>query len=211
MRRISPGVVALVAGVLAVPSSLAAADSFTPITVALHYTPIARLHAKFQVKATITADPGVLDIAAQPVRIGVKLATECGSTYETTTGPAVLNQHLKPQPAVGRAYSATITGAGRPAAYGTQTLCMFIEDSIGRVYANDESQQVTISKPCTTAGSRYDKDSKALTKAQRQLRRAKSKSKSARKRLTKTVNKDKRTLARDRRKGVAACGKGVPL
>jgi hypothetical protein len=200
---------ALVAGILALPSSPAAADSFNPINVALEFTPVARLHAKFQVKATIAADPGVLDIAAQPVRIGVKLAPECGSTYETTTGPAVLNQHLKPQPFVGRAYSAVITGAGRPTAYGTETLCMFVEDATGRVYANDESQQVTISKPCTTAGSRYDKDDKSLKKAQRRLRRAKTKT--ARKRLTKTVNKDKRTLARDRRKGIAACGRGVPL
>lgn len=209
MRKIRVGAVALVAGILAAPSSLAAADSFTPVTVALHYTPIARLHAKFQVKATINADPGVLDVAVQPVRIGVKLATECGSTYETTTGPAVLNQHLQPEPPVGRSYAATITGAGRPTAYGTETLCMFIEDAIGRVYANDESQQVTISKPCTIAGSRYDKHNKALTRAKRQLRHAKSKS--ARKRLTKTVNKDKRTLGRDRRKGVAACGRGVVL
>jgi hypothetical protein len=207
--KVRAGALALLAGILALPSSLAAADSFNPIAVSLNFTPVARLHAKFQVKATIAADPGVLDVAAQPVRIGVKLAPECGSTYETTAGPAVLNQHLKPQPSVGRAYSATITGAGRPTAYGTDTLCMFIEDAIGRVYANDESQQVTISKPCTTAGSRYDKDDKSLKRAQRRLRHAETKT--ARTRLRRTVSKDKRTLARDRRTGIAACGRGVPL
>jgi hypothetical protein len=195
--------------VLVLPTSLAAADSFTPITVSLSYTPVARLHAKFRVTARITADPGVLDIASQPVRIGVKLAAECGGDYEHTSGPAVLNKHLNPQPATGRAYSATISGWGRPSAYGVQTLCMSIEDSVGRVYADDESDQVDVSQPCTTAGNRYDTDNQALKRAQRRLRRAHARS--GRRRWKRAVARDRRTLDRDRRKGVAACGRGVAL
>jgi hypothetical protein len=203
--------VALVAalGVLVLPSSLAAADSFTPITVSLSYAPVARLHAEFRVTARINADSGVLDIASEPVRIGVKLAGECGGDYEHTPGPAVLNKHLVPQLATGRAYSATISGQGRPTAYGVQTLCMFIEDSVGRVYADDQSAQVDVSGPCTAAGTRYDRDHRSLKRAQRRLRHARSRS--GRRRWRRAVARDRRTLARDRRKGVAACGRGVPL
>lgn len=195
--------------VLVLPSSLAAADSFTPITVSLSFTPVARLHAKFRVTARVSADAGVLDIASEPVRIGVKLAAECSGDYEHTPGPAVLNKHLSPQPATGRTYSATISGWGRPTAYGSETLCMFIEDSVGRVYANDESAQVDVSKPCTAAGNRYDTDDRSLKRTQRRLRHARSPS--GHRRAKRTVARDKRTLARDRRKGIAACGRGVPL
>jgi hypothetical protein len=209
LRAALAATAAALAGAPAMPPPPAAADSLTPITVSLTSTPVARLHAKYKVKAAIAADPGVLDVAEQPVRIGVKLATECGGDYEHTTGPAVLNQHLKPQPSVGRAYEGTLTGWGRPTAYGTETLCMFIEDRIGRVYASDQSDQVDISKPCTTAASHYDKADRSLRRAQHQLRRARSES--ARRRLKRTVARRKRTLAADRRKGVAACGRGVAL
>lgn len=201
--------VALLVAALALPSAVAAADSFTPITVSLSFTPAARLHAKFRVTARINADAGVLDIASAPVRIGVKLAGECGGDYEHTSGPAVLNKHLSPQPATGRAYSATISGWGRPTAYGVQTLCMYIEDSVGRVYANDESDDVNVSTACTAAGSHYDRDDRSLKRALRRLRRAHTGS--VRRRWRRTVRRDQRGLARDRRKGVAACGRGVPL
>jgi hypothetical protein len=199
----------VLAAVLTLPASLAGADSFDPVTVSLTSTAVARLHAKYRVKAAITADPGVLDIAEQPVRIGVKLASECGADYEHTTGPAVLNQPLKPQPSVGRAYSGTLTGWGRPAAYGDQALCMFIEDRIGRVYASDQSDQVNVSRPCTAAASRYDRAARSLGRAQRRLRRTRSEA--ARRRLRRTVARRRRTLAGDRRHGVAACGRGVAL
>jgi hypothetical protein len=200
---------AVLTAVLTLSASLAGADSLNPVTVSLTSTPVARLHAKYRVTAAITADPGVLDIAQQPVRIGVKLAGECGGDYEHTTGPAVLNQPLKPQPNVGRAYSGTLTGWGRPAAYGEQALCMFIEDRIGRVYASDQSDQVNVSRPCTAAATRYDKAARSLERAQRRLRRARRNS--ARRRLERTVARRRRTLAGDRRRGVAACGRGVVL
>jgi hypothetical protein len=200
---------ALLVAELALPSAVAGADTFTPVSVSLSFTPVARLHARFRVRARITADAGVLDVAQQPVRIGVKLATECGGDYEHTPGAAVLNKHLEPQPATGRAYAATISGWGRPTAYGPRTLCMFIEDSVGRVYANDESDQLNVSEPCTAAGGRYDRDHRSLKRARRRLRHAHSSS--ARRRWRRAVARDKRALARDRRKGVTACGRGVPL
>jgi hypothetical protein len=209
LRAALAATAAALAGAPAMPPPPAAADSLTPITVSLTSTPVARLHAKYKVKAAIAADPGVLDVAEQPVRIGVKLASECGADYEHTTGPAVLNQPLKPQPSVGRAYSGTLTGWGRPAAYGDQALCMFIEDRIGRVYASDQSDQVNVSRPCTAAASRYDRAARSLGRAQRRLRRTRSEA--ARRGLRRTVARRRRTLAGDRRHGVAACGRGVAL
>lgn len=192
-----------------VPTATSSADSFTPITVSLSFTPVARLHAKFRVTAQISADAGVLDVAEQPVRIGVKLASECNADYEHTSGPAALNKHLDPQPSTGRAYAATISGWGRPTTYGVQTLCTYIEDRVGRVYANDESAQVDVSQPCTAAANRYDRDARSLKRAQRRLHHAHARR--ARRRWRRTVARDKRTVRRDRRRGVAACGRGVPL
>jgi hypothetical protein len=190
--------------------SVAGADSFTPVQMSIKVTPVARLHAKLPVTVTVNADPGALDDREGAIRIGVKLAPECGANFETTTGPIVLIRTLTPQPNAGRAYQASAAGFGRPGAYGVQTLCMFLEaTTTQRVFANDESNSVNVSQPCTTAGTRYDKANRALSRARRQLRHAKGAGK--RRRLKKLVAKRLRTLRQDGRRGVAACGKGVAL
>jgi hypothetical protein len=195
--------------VAAFPSA-AGADSFNPVRMAITVTPVARLHAKLPVTVTVNADPGALDNRDGPIRVGVKLAPECGANFETTIGPIVLIRTLSPQPDAGRAYQASATGFGRPGAYGVQTLCMFLEvTTTQRVFANDESNTVNVSQPCTAAGTRYDKASRALSRARRQLRHAKGIAK--RRHLKKLVAKRLRTLRQDRRRGVAACGKGVVL
>jgi hypothetical protein len=195
---------------LALPASLATADSFNPVSLAITIAPVARLHAPLSVQIGVSADPGVLDTAEGPMVIGVKLAGECGATFATTPGPTLLHQQLEPQPATGRAYSATAHGSGRPTAYGTQTVCVFLEDAdVGRVYANDESEQVDVSRACTAAGARYDAARQALTRAQRRLRHTRGTA--ARARLRRTIAKRRRTLSRDRRRGRSACGSGVAL
>lgn len=196
--------------VLAFPASAAVADSFTPITMSPKVTPVARLRSPLKLQVTVKADPGVLDTSDQPLRVQVKLAFECGGSFQTTSGTTLVNAPLKPPPQTGRAYSGAATGSGRPSAYGVQTLCMFLEDpSADRVYANDESNQVNVSARCTAAGRRYDAAHRALVRAQRQLRRAHSAT--ARRRARRLVTKRKRTQARDRRAGIKACGRGVPL
>jgi hypothetical protein len=160
----------------------------------------------------VAADPSVLDRSEGPVRIEDKLVTECGGNFQTTPGVTLMNKQLISQPAAGQAYSATATatGSGRPHVYNQQSVCTFLEDAtVGRVYANDESIQVTVSKSCTTAGRRYDAASRSLTPAQRQLRCARGAG--ARRRVRRLVATRRRTLARDRRLGVKACGRGVPL
>jgi hypothetical protein len=209
LRR-GAGVLTVLMALLAVPASLATADSFTPVRLAITVTPIARLHAPLSVEVGVSADAGVLDTSEGAVLIGVKLAGECGGTFETTPGVTLLHQKLNPQPGTGQAYVATAHGSGRPIAYGSQTVCVFLEDAaVGRVYANDESDQVNVSQPCTTAGARYDAAATALTRAQRQLRQARGAA--ARRRLEATIAKRKLTLSRAGRLGRSACGSRVPL
>jgi hypothetical protein len=204
------GTIAVLASLLALPASLAVADSFNPVRLAITIAPVARRHAALSVEIGVSANPGVLDTSEGPMVIGAKLAGECGATFATTPGPTLLHRQLKPQPTTGQAYSATARGAGRPTAYGTQTVCVFLEDAdVGRVYANDESEQVDVSRACTTAGTRYDAARQALTRAQRRLRHTRGPA--ARARLRRTIANYKRTLSRDRRRGRSACGSGVAL
>jgi hypothetical protein len=186
------------------------ADSFTPVGLAIGVAPVARLHAPLAITIGVSADPGVLDGSEGPLRVEVRLAPECGGTFQTTPGTTLLNAALTPPPQTGKAYASTVSGSGRPRAYGAQTVCVFLEDTdIGRVYANDESTQVTVSRSCTSAASAYDRARTSLTRARRQLRR--SHRAAVRRRLKKTVAKRARTAARDKLRARSACGRGVTL
>ena len=132
---------------LALPASPAAADSFTPVRLTIGIASSTNVGASLPAPVTVTvsADPGVLDGSEGPLRIEVKLADECGADFATTPGTTLLNAQLDPQPTTGKAYTATARGSGRPTASATETVCAFLEDSdVGRVYANDESDQVDV-------------------------------------------------------------------
>jgi hypothetical protein len=208
--RARVGALAVLAALLSWPAALASADSFTPVRMNIKIAPVARRHAALKVTVAVSADPTVLDGSEGPLRIEVRLSNECGGNFQTSPGITLMNKQLNPQPATGQAYSAKASGSGKPAAYGIQTVCTYIEDAtVGRVYANDESIQVTVSKSCTAAGARYDSASRGLKGAERQLRRARGTA--AKRRAKRLVAKRKQTLARDRRAGTRACGRGVPL
>jgi hypothetical protein len=199
---------------LAVASSatIAGADSFTPVRLAITIAPTARLAKPLAISVQVSADPGALDSATAPLRIRVKLAGECGGTFDTTPGPVLLDAELNPQPATGHAYQATARGAGTPRAYGARTVCSFLEqEGDNRQFDNDTADppQVDVSKPCTLAARRYDRDRAALARAKRQLRHAKRRARRAQ--LRKVVARRTRTAARDRRAARSACGPGVPL
>ena len=185
MSRLGPA--AALATVLAalVPAALAGADSFTPVRLTITVPPVARLHAPLAVTVAVSADAGVLDDRSGPLRVRVKLAHECGGTYQYTTGPVLLDKQLSPQPATGRPYSATARGAGKPDAYGTQTVCAWLDDSQGRTWASDQTTQLDVSAACTRAAARYDT-------ARRQRRKL-------------------RAIDADLRAARSACGPGVPL
>ncbi|HEX8977943.1 MAG TPA: hypothetical protein VF781_15665, partial [Solirubrobacteraceae bacterium] len=166
--------VALTAALIAMlGAAVAAADSFTPITMNVGVTPIARLGVPLRVKVSVHADPGVLDTADGPLRVKVKLASECGGSFETTSGATLVNAPLTPAPTVGRAYTGGATGSGSPVAYGTRTLCTYLEDTgSNRVYANDTSVTTSVTAACTSAGRAYDRSLRSLRAAQRSLRHA---------------------------------------
>jgi hypothetical protein len=167
-------------------SAAAAADSFTPVRLAINIAPVARRHQPLKVSVVVSADPSVLDNATGPLRIRVKLAQACGGTFSSTEGVTLLDQQLRPQPATGRSYDANASGSGRPTRYGDQTVCAFLEEAAdNRMFANDTSNEVNVSRKCTSAAATYD---------------------AARRRHVRTS-----TLNADRSAARRACGPGVPL
>ena len=184
--RTASRVALVTSAVAALLAAAAGADSFTPVRLGITIAPVARLHQPLKVSVNVSADPSVLDNATGPLRIRVKLAGECGGTFSTTPGVTLLDQQLSPQPATGRAYDANASGSGRPAHYGEQTVCAFLEESgDNRMFANDTSNQVNVSRKCTAAAATYE---------------------AARRRHARPS-----TLRADRRAARRACGAGVPL
>jgi hypothetical protein len=182
------------------PASLAGADSFTPVRLGITVTPVARRHVKLPITVQVSADAGALDPATAPLRLQVKLASECGGTYQYTPGTVLVDRRLSPQPTKGQPYSATVKGGGKPTAFGAQTVCVFLnEEGDNRTFASDQSTLVNVSKPCTTKATRYDKARRALRRlkrhrhTQRKLKRAKHK------------------VRRTRKAARRACGPGVKL
>jgi hypothetical protein len=182
VKRTLAAAIALGAAVFGVTGAVG--DSFTPVVLNVKIAPVARLHKPLRVRVTVTADAGVLDTAIAPLRIRVKLAGECGGTFEYTPGVVLLDKQLKPQPSIGHPYSATSSGSGKPNRYGTETVCVFLEEGDDRQFATDTSEQVNVSRHCTVAAARYD----AAERHRRHL-----------------------VAARDRRAAHRACGNGVPI
>jgi hypothetical protein len=186
------------------------ADSFTPVTLAITVAPVARLHQPLKITVAIGADAGVLDTRTAPLRVRVKLATECGGAYAYTTGTVLLDRELSPQPATGEPYAARATGSGKPTSYGVQTVCVYLEEEgDNRQFATDTSNQVDVSKQCTVRAGSYDGALRALARARRELRRARASN--TRARLRRLVAKRGATARTDRRATLKACGSGVPL
>jgi hypothetical protein len=181
---------ALLALAAVVPAAVAAADSFTPVRLTVDAAPVARLHSPLAVTVHVSADAGALDTGrTAALRVRVKLASECGGTFQYTSGVVLLDKRLSPQPSFGKPYSAAAHGAGRPTAYGSYVVCTFIEEEgDNRMFANDESVQTDVSKACTTAAAHYD--------ALRRSRRART---------------HRSRLLAARRASRRACGPGVPL
>jgi hypothetical protein len=162
------------------------------------------------VSVAVGADPGALDPRSAPLRVRVKLAAECGGAFADTQGVVMLDRELAPQPDPGRSYTATAAGSGVPVAYGVQSVCVFLEEAgDNRQFATDSGSQVDVSQPCTAAAARLDATSAALTRAQAQLRHARTSS--ARTRLRHQVSRLRATAVSERRSASAACGSGVPL
>jgi hypothetical protein len=189
VSRVRGAAAALIVLATGIPAGVAVADSFTPVRLDIGVAAVARLHHQLAVTVHVTADPGALDNRTAPVRIGVKLASECGGDFQHTDGVVLLNRRLSPQPTTGRAYSALARGSGKPAAYGTDVVCTYLEEEgDDRVFANDESVTTDVSKACTVAAARYD-----------HLR------------LARGARRHRARIGAARRAARRACGPGVPL
>jgi hypothetical protein len=177
---------AAAAALIAIAVPQATADSFNPVRLSISVAPVARLHRPLKITVGVSADPGVLDDRFAPLRMQVRLTGECGGTFQTTPGPALLNKLLSPQPATGHGYQAVAHGSGRPTSYGVKTACVYLEEEGDyRVWATSQAFTVDVSKACTTAAARYDKAVKG--------------------------HRDMHTIKRDRRAARRACGPGVAL
>jgi hypothetical protein len=201
-----------VLGALAVAGASAAADSFTPVRLDITIASVARLRVPLPITVKVSADRGVLDTSTSPLRMRVKLAGECGGTFDTTAGLVLLDKQLNPQPSTGHAYQATAAGSGRPTAYGDRVVCAFLEEQgDGRMYANDTDNPpaVTVAPKCTQSAGRYDRARAALARARRQLSHARTSA--AKRRAHALVARRAKTAAADRRSARAACGPGVAL
>lgn len=193
----------VVAGVVAVALSgaPAAGDSFTPVRASIQVAPVARLHVPLAITVRISADAGALDDRSAPLRVRVKLAAECGGTYEYTEGPVLVDKRLSPQPATGRPYAGAVSGSGEPTRYGVQTVCLWLEEEgDNRVFYSDQSVTVDVSRACTVQAARYDR----LRRRGRGRRRARGRRRGH-------SRSERRDLARQRRLARRACGKGVRL
>lgn len=132
--------VALVVLVALALCAAAVADSNTPVRLSVRLGRGARVHRPLSVQVAVSADPGVLDVRTAPLRIEVKLASECGGVFRYTPGTTLLNRRLKPQPVTGHAYHAVARGSARPRQAGLQTVCVWlVEEGDGRVFASDQS------------------------------------------------------------------------
>lgn len=183
---IRAGAGVLLTGAIAVTTAvLAHADTFTPVRLQISVTPVVRAHKPMRIAVTVSADPGALARTA-PLRVQVKLASECGGTYQYTTGPVLLDKRLSPQPSAIHAYSATVRGSGRPNAYGQFTVCTWLtEEGDDRVFASDQSIQVSVSRACTAAAARYD--------------------------AARSAHRRRSVISADHRAARKACGPGVAL
>jgi hypothetical protein len=148
---------ATVIAVSVLPLAIARADSFTPVRLTVTGPPVARLDIPLMITVRVSADAGVLDVATAPLRVRVKLASECGGTFTTTDGVTLLDSRLVPQPNTGRAYAASARGAGTPTSFGVKTLCTYLEEEgDSRMFASATSTHVDVSRACTRAAARYD-------------------------------------------------------
>jgi hypothetical protein len=125
-------------------------DSFTPVVLATTLAPVLHVGTKVPIRVKVTADASVLDIRDSPLKVEVALASECEGTFAATQmiGLALMNRPLSPQPAAGRAYSATAaTTWNAPKHTGTQTVCVWlVQESDQRVFASDQSLTVQVAK-----------------------------------------------------------------
>jgi hypothetical protein len=213
------GLVVLAAlGVLLPGAEASAAQLDEPVALTVSAPTTVALNSRFTVRVGVEADAGALDIAAQPLRLRVRLEPECGGSFAGTDGPTAIDSVL-PAPAPGAPYSATATGSIRLSSLGTETVCAFLEDAQERQFATDTESTLVVGPACASAArkiARLQRRSAKLRRRAAHLRRARRHAHGRRRQsLTRrlhVLHRRRRALAarvrRAKRREMVACGVG---
>lgn len=162
MRRPLAVLVGLAASL--VPAATVAGAGGEPVTMAVRVPAVAASSVSFPVRVSVTSDPGALD-GAGPLRVRVKAARECGASFDSTLGTALLDKPL--------GASREVAGSARTHRFGTFTVCAFLEQQgDARLYAFDDSASFAVTHACTTYSRRAAATRRGLRKVKRALRHA---------------------------------------
>jgi hypothetical protein len=146
----------------------------------------------FKLEVAVEAEAGTLGIATQPLRVRVKLASECGGSFAGTPGPTALEGQL-PAPGAS-AYKQTLSGKVTVPSAGTEVVCAFLEDATERQFATDTEEEVTVVstssvKQCTAA-------TQQLTTAKKKLKRLEARIKKVKKQVKRAHGAHRKALVR---------------
>jgi len=196
----------------------AAAEFDEPVSVTATAPDAVAAGDPFPLSVEVKADPGALDIAAQPLRLRVRFQPECGGSFAGTEGPTAIDQAL-PAPTPRAAYDKTVAVKAQIGAVGPETVCAFVEDSQERQFATDTEEALTVVPACPAARRIVGTTKRRLARILRRLRALKHRRHKAhgakRRRLTKQIRKlqrKRRRLAKRLRRtfheAEVACGGG---
>jgi hypothetical protein len=205
-------------GVLLSAAAAPAGQLDEPVVLTVSAPAAVALNSRFTVQVSVEADAGALDIAAQPLRIRVRLEPECGGSFAGTDGPTAIDSVL-PAPAPGAPYSATATGSIRLSSPGAETICAFLEDAQERQFATNTESTLVVGPACASAARKIARLRGRSTKLRRRvahLRRARrhahGRRRQALSRRLHVLHKRRRALAaqmrRAKRRETVACGVG---
>jgi hypothetical protein len=160
------GIPLVVLAALVTASAASAQGEAVRLTITA--APVVARDVRVGVRVAVDADPGAMNTADGPVRLRVKFAPECGSTFRSTPGPVVIDQRLPAPGAASAPYSASLRGEGVVAAFGSYTVCAFVEgEGDDRLYGADTETQFQATQACTTATRRHTHVVTALRRAVR--------------------------------------------
>jgi hypothetical protein len=194
LRRGAAVVLGIACAALLIVATAAGAALLEPVTItATAPEPQIVAGIPFKLEVAVEAEPATLDIAAQPLRVRVKLAPECGGSFIGTAGPAAFEQAL-PAPAAGAPYKQLVSGKVTVASAGPEVVCAFLEDATERQFATDTEEEVTVLaagavKRCTAA-------TKQLTTAKKKLKRLEHRIHKVKKQVKKAHGAHRKALAR---------------
>jgi hypothetical protein len=138
------------------PPALAAGSPLEPVRVTVSAPARVAIDPPIAVHVTVDADREAFAQTTHPVRVRVRLAGECASTFASTPGPVLLDRRLSLVPTSSAPHRETLQGSGRAHTYGVQTLCAFVEEEgDDRLYGAQDSSQVDVSLPCTIASRHH--------------------------------------------------------